>query len=586
MTNLASLHGAGYRLVLRPPSASDDLRRQADLFGPDGIANNSKDPIVLDLVESDRGRSLSISDDAAARIGGLIASPGIADASREFLTDLFRSTPVRIYERTTEPAPVADEAMLGRLGKLGDALLVDYDFAPPPPLPKLMKKTPAAFTYLGQFLAHEMTVWNPTGSKDPPKTPIPVDSSIDLKTIFLQPFGFPPKLPGHVHEVEGLALGETIADLGKGFPGAGLDDLPRLCDGSALLFEPRNDQNLALSQTHVVITRFAQAALRILQEAGANDQKIRKTVIRHFQSVVLQDYLPRLVNKETWDDVMTHGRVWVAPSREKGNLHPFYVSPEFSGAVFRFGHTMVRDVYMPWNTVDPNDEVPFAFASDLLQMTFDGGKLTQGQLLQKWATDWRHMLGLNAIAPIKATQVGTALSRQLFCLPADLFQKSDLDTPCPGEEPGHLNLARRTLVGGGQLGLKTGQTLAREVERELIDAGSPCRVPILQPDQLTIPDNAKATEVMLEGEVGQRFVDDTPLWLYVLREAAVYGDGNQLGPLGGRIVAETLSAAVEASGTGMIVDGIRKPFRPDPSLGGKFKYRFDYSDLVSLALQV
>lgn len=554
-------------------------RRPADLFCPDGIANNPKDPIMLDLVETERGRSLRISDDAAAQIGGLISPPGTSDASREFRIDLFRTTPVRIYERIATAAPFADAAMLDRLGRLGDALLVDYDFAPPPQLPKLMKRTPAAFTYLGQFLAHEMTVWNPTGSRDPPKTT--VDSSIDLKTIFMRPIAFPAKLPCHVQEVEGLALGETIPDLGTKFPGAGLADLPRLNDGSALLFEPRNDQNLALSQTHVAITRFAQAAIRILQEAGANEQGTLRTVIRHFQSVVLQDYLPRFVNKETWDDVMTQGRVWVAPSNDNGSLHPFHVSPEFSGAVFRFGHTMVRDLYKPWNTVDPNDEIPFTLASGLLEMTFEGGLLTKGQLLQKWATDWRHMLGPDAI---KATKVGTALSQELFCLPAYLFHKSKGDTPCPvGEDPGHLNLARRTLVGGGQLGLKTGQTLAREVERKLIDAGSPCRIPILQPEQLTIPGNAKATKVMLDGAPGQRFVDETPLWLYVLREAAVFGDGNQLGPLGGRIVAETLSAAVEASGTGMIVDGIRKPFSPDPSLGGKSKTKFDYSDLVHLA---
>ncbi len=583
LTNIASLHGAGYRLVLRPRAEVRGRRRPADLFGPDGVANNLKDPIMLDLVEMERGRSLRISDDAAAEIGRLISPPGTSDTSREFRIDLFRTTPVRIYERIATAALFADAAMLDRLGRLGDALLVDYDFAPPPPLPKLMKKTPAAFTYLGQFLAHEMTVWNPTGSKEPPKTTI--DSSIDLKTIFMRPIGFPTKLPGHVQDVEGLALGETIPDLGTNFPGAGLVDLPRLNDGSALLFEPRNDQNLALSQTHVAITRFAQAAIRILEEAGADEQRILRTVIRHFQSVVLQDYLPRLVNKDTWDDVMTQGRVWVAPSKEMDSLDPFHVSPEFSGAVFRFGHTMVRDVYAPWNTVDPDDEVPFAFAAGLLELTFDGRKLTQGQLLQKWATDWRHMLGLEAVTPIKATQVGTAISRELFCLPAYLFQKSKLDTPCPGDAPGHLNLARRTLVVGGQLGLKTGQTLAREVEQKLIDAGSPCRIPILQPEQLTIPGNANATKIMRDGAPGQRFVDETPLWLYVLREAALFGDGNQLGPLGGRIVAETLSAAVEASGTGMIVDGIRAPFSPDPSLGGKSKTKFNYSDLVHLAFR-
>jgi len=33
---------------------------------------------------------------------------------------------------------------------------------------------------------------------------------------------------------------------------------------------------------------------------------------------------------------------------------------------------------------------------------------------------------------------------------------------------------------------------------------------------------------------------DTPLWLYILREAAVQGGGDRLGAVGGRIVAEVL----------------------------------------------
>jgi hypothetical protein len=33
---------------------------------------------------------------------------------------------------------------------------------------------------------------------------------------------------------------------------------------------------------------------------------------------------------------------------------------------------------------------------------------------------------------------------------------------------------------------------------------------------------------------------ETPLWYYILREAAVLGSGDRLGPVGGRIVAEVI----------------------------------------------
>lgn len=585
MTKIASLHGAGYRLVLRQPSASEGRSRQADLFGPDGIVHRPDEPVVLDLVKSERGLALNIGDAAGAQIASLIIQAETLIAGERSDHDAVGSTPFRIYQRMTSPAPAADEAMIERLGKLGDALLTNY-FIYPTKRPKLMVETPAAYTYLGQFLAHEMTVWNPTGSKEPPNGQVPFDSAIDLKTIFLRPLGFPVKLPNHVKEDEGLALGETIPDLGKKFPGAGLDDLPRLDSGCAILFDPRNDQNLALSQTHVAISRFAQAALRILGPDEPDEALRRRTVIRHFQSVVLQDYLPRLVDMETWNDVMQHGRVWVAPSHEKHSLHPFHVSPEFSAAVFRFGHTMIREAYQPWNSVDPNDPVSTALSSQLLEFSYNGGGLTSGQLKQKWTTDWRHMLGLDGMDPIKPTAIGTGLSEELFCLPEYLFKKSANDRPCLDKETGHLNLARRTLMSGALQFLKSGQALAQEVQQKLEEAGSPCRIPILQPDCLNIPENDKATAIMREGQVGKRFVDQTPLWVYILREAAIFGDGNRLGPLGGRILAETLSAAVEASGTGMIVKGKRKRFTANPAFGGRSKGKFDYEDLARLAFQV
>jgi hypothetical protein len=586
MIDLACLHGAGYRLVIRQRLLDPDMNWAADLFGPDGIINSVDDPLSLDVVKTDRGLGLTIPEETSSRIESLIAGSTVPPLDRQSAQDNFQSVPVRIYSRAAAVAAPPDDDMLDRLSRLGDALLVDYGFSPPHKLPKSMEKTPAAYTYLGQFLAHELTVWNPTGSKHPPVSPVPIDSAIDLKTIFLRPLAFPRKLPVHVQEVEGLALGQTIPDLGIGFPGSGLDDLPRSADGRALLFEMRNDQNLAVSQTHVAVTRFAQAALAILHADGTDPEAPRLTVIRHFQSVVLQDYLPRLVDQETYDDVMNHGRVCVAPSNDPGALHPFHVPIEVSAAIFRFGHSMVRDFYRPWNTTDLDHTVPIALASQLLAFTFEGKLLTDGQLRQVWTADWRHLLGLDGRDPVTATCIGTELSRSLFCLPDRLFQKSRNDRPCLNQEQGKLNLARRTLINGAQSQILTGQALAAEVQEKLVAAESPCRIPVLHPESLDIPDNPVATAIMREGAVGTRFVDQTPLWLYILREATLCGDGNRLGPLGSRMVAETLSAAVEASGTGMIENGVRQPFEPDPAFGGRFVDKFDYCDLVRLAFRV
>jgi hypothetical protein len=38
---------------------------------------------------------------------------------------------------------------------------------------------------------------------------------------------------------------------------------------------------------------------------------------------------------------------------------------------------------------------------------------------------------------------------------------------------------------------------------------------------------------------------ETPLWLYILKEADVHAGGDQLGPVGGRIVAEVLLGIID-----------------------------------------
>ena len=39
---------------------------------------------------------------------------------------------------------------------------------------------------------------------------------------------------------------------------------------------------------------------------------------------------------------------------------------------------------------------------------------------------------------------------------------------------------------------------------------------------------------------GAGWTAETPLWYYILREAAILGSGDRLGPVGGRIVAEVI----------------------------------------------
>jgi len=96
-------------------------------------------------------------------------------------------------------------------------------------------------------------------------------------------------------------------------------------------------------------------------------------------------------------------------------------------------------------------------------------------------------------------------------------------------------LAARNLRRGLAMGLPSGQ-----------GAASHLGITPLAAAQLT--SGLPAAEVALLNSNGGILLSKTLLWYYVLREAMVLNAGNQLGPLGGRIVAETFvrcSSAME-----------------------------------------
>jgi hypothetical protein len=73
------------------------------------------------------------------------------------------------------------------------------------------------------------------------------------------------------------------------------------------------------------------------------------------------------------------------------------------------------------------------------------------------------------------------------------------------------------------------------------------------------------------------FDEDTPLWLYILREAEVLAEGTRLGPVGGRIVAEVLLGLLEGDD--------RFYLRQDPGWQPTFgrDRHFTMTDLLRLA---
>jgi hypothetical protein len=88
-------------------------------------------------------------------------------------------------------------------------------------------------------------------------------------------------------------------------------DLPRNSQGTALLGDPRNDENIMLSQFHVALMRFHNRVVQDVkdelgsaftkEEVFSNAQRI---VRWHYQWMVLNDFLRKTVGDQLVDDVL------------------------------------------------------------------------------------------------------------------------------------------------------------------------------------------------------------------------------------------------------------------------------------------
>lgn len=114
------------------------------------------------------------------------------------------------------------------------------------------------------------------------------------------------------------------------------------------------------------------------------------------------------------------------------------------------------------------------------------------------------------------------------------------------------HLARRNLLRGYNLSLPTGQAVAAAMGVEPLGA-----------NELRLGNSVPLNQILEDNG----FLDRTPLWFYVLKEAEVRANGNTLGALGSRIVCETIIGQLVNDPDSYLTQHI--PW--DPSKGAKFE---------------
>jgi hypothetical protein len=443
---------------------------------------------------------------------------------------------------------------------------------------------PAGYTYLGQFVDHDLTFDATTVAFGDNVSPAALlqgrSPTLDLDSLYGAGPLDPVSSAFYETDRTRLKVGRTTKIEGDGAR-VGFD-LPRVGTGSAsakrkaAIPDRRNDENLVVAQTHAAMIRFHNRIVAGLGPAtppADRFEKARRKAVLHYQWMLRTDYLPRICDGAVVTDVFGNGRKVVDPGADPLTMPTMPV--EFSVAAFRLGHAMIRDAY-DWNARFPSGsgslDLLFSFSGT------SGGLGGDPTLRSNWIADWRRLYRFAQIghAELKppagefnlARRIDTRLVDPLAVLPKGSFGGASSD-----EGTIRANLAFRNLVRARMLRLASGQQMAASLR----SAGVP--VTTLTKAQLRNGAGGRGSARLdgLTDAQREAFLADTPLWFYVLREAEL-NDGRLTG-VGARLVVETFHRAMEGSSHSIV----RSPgFRPD--LGEK-DGRFRMSDLLLFAFE-
>lgn len=451
---------------------------------------------------------------------------------------------------------------------------------------------PAAYTYFGQFVDHDITL--EVQPADLPSsesgalpqlladnmTPLPLEhirnalrnfrtATLDLDSVYGLPAQRDPANGFKLRLGRNTTLNNQPPPLSRP-PGKGLDnDLPRdprsaspLHDRAARIGDPRNDENLIVSQLHLA---FLKAHNRLVDQGRSFDQA-RRILRQHYQHIVIHDFLKkRVADPAVVEDIVQHGNHWFNALAE-----PFFMPLEFAVAAFRFGHTMVRAEY--------DFNVNFGFgrpggpASLELLFTFTAlsGELADFDTLpENWIIEWENIIGEDASVG-KARRFDTKLAAvgglALFNL--QNLQGQQESEPSSTEPADAARLAVRNLLRGYRLRLPTGQAVAEFLN-----------LPVLTPAEI---EAAAASPEQVAALQAGGFQERTPLWYYLLAEAKHSqphgGGGDRLGPVGSTLVAEVLIGLIRRSD-----DSILRMSGWTPSLPSAQPGTFELADLLRFA---
>ena len=175
-------------------------------------------------------------------------------------------------------------------------------------------------------------------------------------------------------------------------------------------------------------------------------------------------------------------------------------------------------------------------------------------VLSNWVVDFNALFDTGIAVPVnnKAWKIDSVLANELESL--------------PGFTGMMTVLAQRNLRRGLALGLPSGQGVAKMFGVTPLTA-------------MQLQQGLSTDEVAALNDQSGILLKKTPLWYYILRESMVLNNGERLGPVGGRVVAETFVRILKRDATSFLnVKGGLTPSLPSITAGD-----FTFADIVNFA---
>lgn len=417
----------------------------------------------------------------------------------------------------------------------------------------------AGTTFMGQFMDHDMT-FDLTSRLGVPTRP---ENSVNTRTPTLDLDSVYGGGPDDDPELYTLERGRA-PKFKIGFGGL-FEDLPRRADNTAIIADPRNDENLVIAGLHAAFLLFHNKAVEHVEQHSGRRMspddvfnEARRLTTWHYQWMILHEFLPLFIGPALVDNILRTGRKFYRPSEA-------FMPVEFQGAAYRFGHTMVRPSYRA-NLKGDNGAAFFAMVFDPAgQGEQDPRDLRGGARAPRRFIGWQTFFDFGpsftdpgattpAVKPNK--QIDTNISTPLFRLP--------LAAIASGDPP--ISLPQRNLLRHITWSLSSGQRIAREM-----------RLP-----SEAILSSRELSELDQFREFGHNLTVSTPLWYYILKEGELRTGGRHLGPVGGRIVGEVIVGLLQLDRRSYL--RADRPWRPTlPTRSGNVTGDFRMIDFLTFA---